>query len=207
MALTQQFTAGSAPTAQKLNESSIPVVSSTVDISAPFTGQIIFNTTDTRMYRYTGSAWVVFTGGPTWSLSRTTGQPIPTSAWTTMAWTLESVDLGNQHAANAAEIVITQPGLLAISTKVSFAANAAGQRAGRVTLNGTADANTIRGSATLTNATGGGHATGLTLPTLYQQVVTGDVLRVQCWQNGAASLDTGSSIGDEPLFNGTWLRD
>lgn len=57
MAVTQQFLAGQLLTASQLNQSSIPVVSATSDITAPFTGQLIFNTTDSKLYRYTGSTW------------------------------------------------------------------------------------------------------------------------------------------------------
>lgn len=62
MALTQRWAAGEALSAEKLNTSSIPVVSSTADITTPYAGQIIFNTTDSMLYRYTGSAWVTYDG-------------------------------------------------------------------------------------------------------------------------------------------------
>lgn len=67
MALTQQFTSGETLTAAKLNASSIPVVSSTADITSPFTGQIVFNTTDNALYRYTGSAWAVYDPSTQWA--------------------------------------------------------------------------------------------------------------------------------------------
>lgn len=62
MALTQRWAAGEALSAEKLNTSSIPVVASTSDITTPYAGQIIFNTTDSMLYRYTGSAWVTYDG-------------------------------------------------------------------------------------------------------------------------------------------------
>jgi hypothetical protein len=61
MAITAQFAAGADLTAAMLKASSIPVVSSTADITSPFTGQMVFNTTDNQLYRYTGSAWAVYT--------------------------------------------------------------------------------------------------------------------------------------------------
>jgi hypothetical protein len=60
MALTQVFTAGEKLTAAKLNASSIPVVSSTTDITTPYTGQLIFLTTGNQLYRYTGAAWTLY---------------------------------------------------------------------------------------------------------------------------------------------------
>lgn len=62
MALTQQFTAGQILTASQLNQSSVPVVSSTSDITSPFTGQLVLLTTGNLMWRYTGSAWVPYSG-------------------------------------------------------------------------------------------------------------------------------------------------
>lgn len=62
MALTQRWAAGEALSAEKLNTSSIPVVASTSDITTPYAGQIIFNTTDSMLYRYNGSAWVTYDG-------------------------------------------------------------------------------------------------------------------------------------------------
>lgn len=62
MALTQRWAAGEALSAEKLNTSSIPVVASTADITTPYAGQIIFSTTDSMLYRYTGSAWVTYDG-------------------------------------------------------------------------------------------------------------------------------------------------
>lgn len=207
MALTQQFTAGSKLTAAQLNASSIPIVSSTSDIAAPFTGQVLFNTTDNCLYRYTGSAWVLLLGGPTWALSRGTVQSIPNATWTTLNWTQEDVDTGNMHAANADTIVITQPGLYAITAKSSHAANSTGIRACRLTLNGTADANTIKGSAVIATVVNVAGIASVTTPTIYVQCVLNDVLRAQTFQSSGAALDTSvASLGDQVLFTGTWLR-
>lgn len=66
MAVTQQFSAGENLTAAKLNTSSIPVVSATSDITTPFTGQIVYNTTSGSLHRYTGSTWVLFDSNTQW---------------------------------------------------------------------------------------------------------------------------------------------
>lgn len=207
MALTQQIGAGIDLTAAMLNTQSIPVVSSTADIVAPFTGQIVFNTTDTALYRYTGSAWVLFSGGPTWSLSRGTAQSIPNSAWTTLNFTEEDVDTGNMHAANADTIVITQPGLYGVTAKGSSTGSATGLRGCRLTLNGSADINTIKGSSVIVNNVGATFTTAIPLPTIYIQLLVNDVLRAQQWQNSGAALNTSvASLGDQTLFTGTWIR-
>lgn len=59
MALTAQFAPFTVLGAAALNASSIPVVTSTADITSPFLGQLIFNTTDNMVYRYDGTTpWV-----------------------------------------------------------------------------------------------------------------------------------------------------
>lgn len=208
MAVTQQFSAGESLTAAKLNASSIPVVSSTADIAAPFTGQIVFNTTDTRLYRYTGTAWVVFSGGPTWDLSRGTVQSIPNITWTTLNWTEEDSDTGNMHPTNGDTVVINQPGLYPIQAKSSHAANATGIRACRLTINGTADANTIKGTSRIETVVSAGGIASAVTPAKFVQCATNDVLRAQTFQSSAGALNTSvASLGDQPLFTGTWLRD
>jgi len=210
MAVTQQFAAGESLTAAKLNTSSIPVVSSTADIASPFTGQIVFNTTDTRLYRYSGTAWIVFTGGPTWSLSR--GLPLQTftttATWYTMNWTIEGVDTGGMHPTNGDTVTINQAGLYAVAAKASFAPNVTGLRACRLTINGTADANTVEGTSIIQNNVGAGNVASASVPTVYVQCAVNDVLRAQAWQTSGGSLNSSAaSLGDQPLFTGTWLRD
>lgn len=64
MALTRRFAGGEkeATVLTKLNERGMPVVSSTVDITNPFYGQIIYNTFDNSMYRYDGTQFVPMVG-------------------------------------------------------------------------------------------------------------------------------------------------
>lgn len=62
MALTQRYAGGEIPTATKLNETGVAVVSSTSDISAPYAGQVIFVTTGNNLWYYTGSTWRPYSG-------------------------------------------------------------------------------------------------------------------------------------------------
>jgi Tfp pilus assembly protein PilW len=205
MALTQQFQAGTDLTATKLNESSIPVVSSTSDISAPFAGQIIFNTTDTRLYRYTGSTWVVFTGGPTWSLTRNSAQAMATNGHRTILWNNELTDTGNMHSnvTNPGRVTINQAGLYAVAAKGTWEPNATGVRGVKLALNGVG----LEGSAVI-NAPVSGFATAVVMPTLYVQCIVGDYLEFQQYHNNGGSLNTATgSSEDYPVFAGTWLRD
>jgi hypothetical protein len=57
MALTARYAGGEVPTATKMNETGVAVVSSTSDISAPYAGQVVMVTTGNNLWYYTGSAW------------------------------------------------------------------------------------------------------------------------------------------------------
>lgn len=64
MALTRRFAGGEKESTvlAKLNQRGMPVVSSTVDITSPFYGQLIYNTFDAAMYRYDGTQFVPMNG-------------------------------------------------------------------------------------------------------------------------------------------------
>lgn len=51
---------GSAPASGSWEHMSVPIVSSTASILVPYTGQIIYNTTDDLLYKYIGGAWIAF---------------------------------------------------------------------------------------------------------------------------------------------------
>jgi hypothetical protein len=212
MALLARWAGGEVPSATKWNETSIPVVATTADISSPYTGQIVFATADTRLYRYTGTGWAAYNFGPTWALTRTTSQSITDSSWTTnnMLWTDERVDTGNMHStsSNTDRVTITQAGLYSVTAKGSFAGNATGIRGTRLLLNGTADANVVEGATVLFPAIGTSPVS-VPLPTVYIQLAVNDILRVQVFQNSGGALNTPTSTapGDQPIFTGTWLRD
>lgn len=213
MALTQQFASGEDLTAAKLNASSIPVVSSTADITTPFTGQIVFNTTDTRLYRYTGSAWRKFSGGPVWSLARNTTQSITVAAThQDVLWNQEDVDTDGVHSlvSNTDRVTITQDGLYGIAARTSFTGGdvstaSLSRRASRITLNGSE----VTGGLVVAVAAASTFSTTVVIPTLYLQLVVGDILRCSLWAGGlgAGCTSAAGSVGDYPVFTGTWLRD
>lgn len=206
MALFQRWTGGEVPTATKWNETSIPVVSSTSDISAPYTGQLVFSTADNRIWRYTGSAWAVFTNGPVWAIYRATAQTIANNTWTYVNFDSEDTDTGNMHSTsvNTFAVTINQPGLYLISGKGCFAPNATGQRAVRLTKNG----NVVRSTSVIFNNVGASNVASAPTPTYPVQCALNDVLAMQVWQQSGGNLDTSAaSDGDMPGFAGTWLRD
>lgn len=61
MALTSWLGAGGILTAAVYNSSSIPIVSADADIVTPVTNQVIYNSTEDTLKKYSGSAWVMFT--------------------------------------------------------------------------------------------------------------------------------------------------
>jgi hypothetical protein len=215
MALFQRWAGGERPTATKWNETSIPVVSTVADVSASYVGQIVFATSDTRLWRCTvaGSpgTWAVFSGGPTWSIYRAGTQSIPNNTWTNLLFTNEDVDTDNMHdlVTNTDRVTISKAGLYSIAMKGSFVPNATGQRAARMTRNGTV----INGGTVIVNNAGAANDTAIVVPTLFLQCAAGDILRAAVWQQAGVALNTsdgtlgGDTNGNVPLFTGTWLRD
>lgn len=122
MALTNQFGSGTELTAALLNASSLPVVSSTGDIASPFTGQVIFNTTDSTLYRWTGSAWTVlyqstFDGGDyTISGALAIGTPTLINNWIT--WSGGVTPVGISHSSGT--FTVTKAGLWDIRMSCRF---------------------------------------------------------------------------------------
>lgn len=204
MALTQVFTAGSAVTATKLNESSVPVVTSVGDITAPYVGQIVFNTTDTRLYRCTNAAiptWSAFTSGPIVSVTNSVNQSITNNSYVAANFDTELVDTDGTHStvSNTDRLTIVKAGLYMVMPKTHFIANATGQRACRLTLNGSV----VAGSVTVAN-NNGTQGVSVLGPTQFLQLVAGDILRMEVWQNSGAALSTEAG---SPLFSAVWQRD
>jgi hypothetical protein len=204
MALFQRWAGGERPTATKMNETSIPVVATTADISAPYTGQIVFATTNLKLYRYTGAAWAVYVGGPTWSLTDSTPQTFSNATFQDMLWDTEINDSDNMHVSNSVSVITTVPGLYAVTTKMTYASNATGARGAQVLQNGVV----VTGSLVVVGAVSG-NVTSVVVPTLNIPCAAGDTLKVQGYQSSTGNLDTvaGAVTGNWCLFTGAWLHD
>jgi hypothetical protein len=61
MAVTSWLGAGGILSAAIYNTSSIPVVSNDADIVTPVTNQVIYNSTEDTLKKYTGAAWAIYT--------------------------------------------------------------------------------------------------------------------------------------------------
>lgn len=203
MALFNRYAGGEQPTATKMNETGLPIVSSTADISAPYTDQVIMNSTDKRLYRYTGSAWSSMTSGPLCSVTNHAGQTIANNVptYTTVAWDAELLDTDGMHdnVTNNDRLTIVKAGVYMVEAKADFVGNVTGQRALRITLNG----NTVAGSTVVAN-NAASQGTAFPGPVHFLQLAVGDILRMQVWQNSGGNLNTSA---DGPLMSVAWLRD
>lgn len=123
MAVTGQFAAGSDLTAASLNSSSIPVVSATSDILAPFTGQIVFNTTDNKLYRYTAGSWVKLTAFARYERTGATPQTQTTNTDMVMQFPTTVTSSPDVVATGTGNSVFTvQPGLWIMTAAARFSA-------------------------------------------------------------------------------------
>lgn len=216
MAVTSQFAAGSDLTAAKLNTSSVPVVSSTADITSPFTGQVVFNTTYNKLYRYTGSAWTEQFSNDELSavILKTATQSIPNTTDTIVTWSsAEQADAFEGGTAmwvsgNSTQIICRRAGIYAVGAKLAFANNGTGaNRVLYVTKNSTsptAAASLAYDAANPAVQPGGGVALNAASEA---KLAVNDILRCLVYQDsgGALNIDT-TSFSGYGRFWATFLR-
>lgn len=208
MAVTQVIAGGEIPSSTKLNEKSLPVVTSTADISSPYVGQLIFNNTNKKLYRCSSIApvtWVPYVGGPTWNLVRSASQSI-TAALTHQAvqWDTEEDDPDGVHSGTSANVVITQAGLYGVAAKTSFVGGAAAnRRASRIMKNGVE----VKGGLVVIPVTSTAFSFTVVIPTVYLRCIVGDTLSVSLWAETTGVSTGAGSDGDLPIFTGAWLHD
>lgn len=127
MSLLQRFIAGRKLTAALLNETGIPVVSATSDITTPYTGQLIFNTTDKLIYRYTGTGWTPYpqqgfgdwTKTSTQNLGTSSNDPVQFQQANTTAVGITKTDTGTTSTGYST-FQVTQPGLWSFNFDARF---------------------------------------------------------------------------------------
>jgi hypothetical protein len=218
VALTQQWQAPVKPTAAKLNTASIPVVSSTADITGgigPFVDQVIFNTTDNMLYRYDGSAWVAFmaTGGGTAATQhearyqQTVAQSCATGADTKLNFnsaTYTSSDVTASGVSNT-DFLLNRGGVWLITVSMRWVTNAGGGERHLFLSTGTV-------LGTLANRFAGSTSGNVAATPVSQSVAS--ILRVGagtsvfagCFQNCGAALNTDIAFGGSNHISLTWLR-
>ncbi|MFJ6085180.1 hypothetical protein ACIQI8_27605 [Streptomyces sp. NPDC092369] len=127
-------------------------------------------------------------------------QSIADNTWTPLTLDTEDYDSDNGHSTstNTSRYTVQVAGTYAITGMVSFAANATGNRAGRITVNGTAvPGSFVKGlAATATHSSGAAfHAQAV--------LAVGDYIELQGLQTSGGALNT-SSATDVACAMGVW---
>lgn len=125
MAVTNEFPAGTKVRTSNINASSIPVVSATTDVVTPFTGQIVFATTDNTLYRYNGSSWVVLYDADDTS-HEWTGSVSAGNAFATVTNWSQSNSAGIATMASSTTLTLNRAGKWALTLKCSSDAGLTG---------------------------------------------------------------------------------
>lgn len=214
MAVTAQFVPGPVSAAQ-LNVSSLPVVSATSDIVAPFGGQVVFNTTDNMLYRYDGSSWISFlaTGGATAATQhesryeqRTSGQTVNTSTDTKMKFenVVYSCNDITASGTNNTDFLVNRGGVLRISAGARYLGNAGSGERHLYLQTGTTFvvANRVGGDS---KANVGSAPVTLTCST-ETRLAAGTSICVGLWHNAGSNTTLDTGFGGTMHLALTWVR-
>jgi hypothetical protein len=189
------------------------VVAATSEVTTPYTGQIIFNTTDNMLYRYDGSTWVAFlaTGGGTAAtahearyeqttlqgISNATDSKLQLNTAVTTCSDVVASGTGNQ------DFALNRGGVWRCSAGVRFATGTTGER-DLFMATGTAVgtlANRFVGAST------SGSTLGITLSVSTDiRVASGTSVFAGVFQNNGGSLNTDVAFGHTIHAAFTWLR-
>lgn len=214
MTLTQQFANGPL-SADELNTSSIPVVTSTADIIAPFLNQLIVNSTDNMLYRYNGTAWVASAalGGTTSAQAheiryeqKTSGQTVATSTDVKMKFETvwNSCDDVVVSGTNNTDFLLTRAGLYVVSLGARLLGNAGGGERHLYLQFGTTFAVANRVVWDANSNVGAGPVT-LACATVSRFAANTSVF-AGLWQNSTATLTLDTGFGGINHIGLAWLR-
>lgn len=214
MTLTAQFAPGPL-SADELNTSSIPVVTSPADIIAPFLNQLIINSTDNMLYRYNGTAWVatVAMGGTTSAQAheiryeqKTSAQTVATSSDTKMKFETvwNSCDDVVASGTNNTDFLLTRAGLYVVSVGARYLGNAGGGERHIHLQFGTTFAAANRVVFTANSNVGSGPVS-VSAATVERFAANTSVF-VGLWQNAGVSLTLDTAFGGSNHIGLAWLR-
>lgn len=113
------------------------VVADQSDVTSPFLGQRIYETSTDRLLYYDGSNWIIHGGNiPRFQVERQTSQTIVSDSPTNVAFTTEIYDTDAFHVANADTVVIPSGlgGDWLFVGHATWAASATGYRAARISV-------------------------------------------------------------------------
>jgi hypothetical protein len=130
------------------------------------------------------------------------------STWTTILFGGEAVDTdpdsvgGHSTTTNTGRYTARYAGLYLVAGHISYAANAAGSRYARWTVNGT----TRPGSSGVVGYNPTGGAIAAHAPTMVLVLAVGDYVELQGFQNSATTLTTWTQGDYQPHFTVVYLR-
>ncbi|WP_037616471.1 hypothetical protein [Streptomyces aureus] len=139
-------------------------------------------------------------GVPRFRGYQTSVQSLADNTWTSLTLDTEAFDSDNGHSTstNTSRYVVQVAGTYAVTGVAAFAANATGNRAARIAVNGTS----IAGSFVKTLAATASHSSGVAT---HAQVAcaVGDYIEVMGLQTSGAALNT-SAASDVACAMGVW---
>lgn len=193
----------------------VQVVASTSEIVLPFSGQLVFNTTDGLLYRYYNAAWGKLQSDiPACTLYMNTTKTHANSTDTDVIWDGQLENWTSpagtkmwDDGAQPARIYIRKDGYYLYGVALQYAANATGKRTCTITLNGigTPTALTAIGYDTMQGTTA--VSPNVLQVTRGRRFVAGDILRCNTWQNSGGNLQIiGNTIEGAMYFWAAWQK-
>jgi hypothetical protein len=190
------------------------VVSSTASVTTPYTGQVIFNTTDNMLYRYDGAAWVAFlaTGGGTSATThearyeQTTFQSIANSTDTKLAFNTAVTTCSDVTASGTGntDFALGRAGLWRVSAGLRYVTGTSGERDLFMATGTTIGTLANRFVGASDGAVGG--AAGTLNVSTDIRVTAGTSVFAGTFQNNGGALATEVGFGHTVHIALTWLR-
>ena len=214
MALTAQFVEGPL-SADQLNTSSVPVVTTTADIVAPFDRQLVVNSSDNILYRYEGGAWIgaVALGGFLPSTmhearyeQRSSPQTISNSTDTKLKFEFASYpcdDVTPSGTGNT-DFLLNRFGVWQVSVATRLLGNAGSGERHLAVHSGSTFNFGLRFAAHVQANVGSAPVT-LTCST-EARLLAGTVITVWCWHNAGSGVTVDTGWGSTNHLALTWLR-
>lgn len=145
---------------------------------------------------------------PSCHLYFTANQSVANATQQDVLWTAEDHDNATMHstASNTDRITIPSDGIYRVGAHLGWAANAAGHRQLRISLN---DPAPMAAGATLVvenplSASYDGNAPYFGPPPVTRELSAGDILRVAAYQDSGGALNAIGTTGTGPYANGFW---
>lgn len=197
----------------KWDYQAIAVVSTTATITSPYTGQVIFNTTDNMLYRYDGSAWTAFlaTGGNTAATrhearyEQTSGQSISNITDTKLQFPT-AVDTTNDVTASGTgntDFLLNRDGVWLLTASDRYLAGTTGER--HLALCTGTTVSTLSARIAVQSVFPGTAAGSLAVATT-KRLTAGTSIFAATWQSNGGSLALETAFGSTNHISLTWLR-